>query len=102
MQVSYSRPTLGPTWPPILWFPKVLSPRVKRLRGELSHKTLYSAEVKNEWRQLVVGLLSRRLQFYLRAVLFGFVVDKVVMGKVLLAVFHFLPVIVFPPMLHTH
>jgi hypothetical protein len=84
--ILYSRPTLGPTWPSILWVPGALSSWVLRLCSELNHKPLYSAEVKNEWKRSVVHLLSRRLRFYLKAVLFGFVMDTVELGEVLLAV----------------
>jgi hypothetical protein len=41
-----SRPTLGPTRPPIQWVPVALSPGVKRQGGEADHKTPFSAEAE--------------------------------------------------------
>jgi len=43
---SFSRPTLGPNFPPIQLVPEALSPGIKRLLGELNHKTRYSGQVK--------------------------------------------------------
>jgi hypothetical protein len=45
-----SRPTLGPTQPPIQWVPEVLSLEVKRPGREDDHSPHSSAEVKNAWR----------------------------------------------------
>jgi hypothetical protein len=41
---------LGPTQPPFLGVPGILSPGVKRLRREADHSPPSSAEVKNAWR----------------------------------------------------
>jgi hypothetical protein len=41
-----SRPTLGPTHPPIQWVSGTLSPGVKRQRREADHSPASSAEVK--------------------------------------------------------
>jgi hypothetical protein len=45
-----SRPTLGPTQPPIQWLPRVLSRGVKRPGREADHSPPSNAEVKNTWR----------------------------------------------------
>jgi hypothetical protein len=42
-----SRPTLGPTQPPIQWVPGAPSPGVKRQGRETDHSPPSSAEVKN-------------------------------------------------------
>jgi hypothetical protein len=42
-----SRPSLGPTQPPIQWVPGALSLGVKRPGGEADHSIPSSAEVKN-------------------------------------------------------
>jgi hypothetical protein len=42
-----SRPTLGPTHPPIQWVPGALSPVLKRPGREAYHSSPTSAEVKN-------------------------------------------------------
>jgi hypothetical protein len=42
-----SRPTLGPTQPPVQWVPG-LSPEVKRPGRGADHPPSYSAEVENE------------------------------------------------------
>jgi hypothetical protein len=44
-----SRPTLGPTQPPIQWVPGTLSLGVKRPGREADHSTPSSANVKNAW-----------------------------------------------------
>jgi hypothetical protein len=44
-----SRPTLGPTQPPVQWVPGALSLGVKRPRREAEHSPPSSAEVKNAW-----------------------------------------------------
>jgi hypothetical protein len=44
-----SRPTLGPTQPPIQWVPGALSPGVKRPGCEADHSAPTSAEVKKMW-----------------------------------------------------
>jgi hypothetical protein len=44
-----SRPTLGPTQPPIQWVPGALSPGIKRPDREADHSDPSSAEVKNAW-----------------------------------------------------
>jgi hypothetical protein len=44
-----SRPTVGPTHPPIQWVQAVLSPGVKQLGHEADHSPPSSAEVKNVW-----------------------------------------------------
>jgi hypothetical protein len=41
-----SKPTLGPTHPPIQWVPRPLSPGVKRKGREADHSPQTSAEVK--------------------------------------------------------
>jgi hypothetical protein len=41
-----SRPTLGPTQPPIQWVPAALSPGVKQPGTEVDHSPPNSAEVK--------------------------------------------------------
>jgi hypothetical protein len=45
-----SRPTLGPTHPPIHWVPEAILPGVKRQGREADHSPLSSAEVNNTWR----------------------------------------------------
>jgi hypothetical protein len=42
-----SRPTLGPTLPPIQWVPETLSLGIKRPGREAVHSPSSSAEVKN-------------------------------------------------------
>jgi hypothetical protein len=44
-----SRPTLGPTQPPIQWVPGALSLGVKVSGREADHSPSSSAEVKNAW-----------------------------------------------------
>jgi hypothetical protein len=44
-----SRPTLGPTQPPIQWVPGALSPGVKRQGHEAGHPAPTSAKVKKMW-----------------------------------------------------
>jgi hypothetical protein len=46
---TVSRPTLGPTQPPIQWIPGALSLGVKRPGREANHSPPSSAEVKNAW-----------------------------------------------------
>jgi hypothetical protein len=41
-----SRPVLGPTWPPIKWVPRSLSPEVKRPGSEAEHSPPTRVEVK--------------------------------------------------------
>jgi hypothetical protein len=51
-----SRPTLGPTQPPIQWVPGVLSPGGKARPGrDADHSPPSSAEVKNEWELYVLS-----------------------------------------------
>jgi hypothetical protein len=45
--VTASRPSLGPTQPPIQWAPWVSSLRVKQSEREADHSPPSSAEVKN-------------------------------------------------------
>jgi hypothetical protein len=44
-----TRPTRGPTQPPIQWVPRALSPELKRQGPEAGHSTRASAEVKKMW-----------------------------------------------------
>jgi hypothetical protein len=44
-----SRPALGPTHPPTLWVPRVLSPRAKWPGREANHSPPTRAEIKNAW-----------------------------------------------------
>jgi hypothetical protein len=44
-----SRPTLGPTQPPIQWLPEALSSGVKRQGREADHSPPVSVEVKKMW-----------------------------------------------------
>jgi hypothetical protein len=53
-------------------------------------------------RWLVAGLSPSRLGFNPRAVLMRFVVDEVAMGQVVLPLLLVFPIIIIPPMLHTH
>jgi hypothetical protein len=48
--ITASRPTLGPTQPPIQLLPGIFSPEVKRPGRETDHSPPSSAEVKNVWR----------------------------------------------------
>jgi hypothetical protein len=45
---SVSRPTLGPTQPPVQWVPGVLSPGLKRPECDADHSPSSNAEVVNE------------------------------------------------------
>jgi len=44
-----SRPTLGPTQPPIQWVPGFLTPGLKRSGREADNLPPCSAEVKDAW-----------------------------------------------------
>jgi hypothetical protein len=46
---TLSRPSRGPTQPPIQWVPGALSPGVKRQGREADHLPPTSAEVKKMW-----------------------------------------------------
>ena len=52
--------------------------------------------------RLVAGLPPLRLGFDLRSVHVRFVVDKVTLGQVFLRILRLTPVIIIPPVLHTH
>jgi hypothetical protein len=48
-RIKTYRLALGPTQPPVQWFPRVLPLGVKQPRREAVHSPLSSADVKNEW-----------------------------------------------------
>ena len=74
IQHSFSRPTVGPTWPPIQWVSGCFLQGYMDLTVKLTTNSV-------QCRWSVAGLLSPKLQCHLSAVIPCFVVDQVALGR---------------------